>query len=201
MSFTRGRVSLLPPLRRDPRGSFGRGVSHKPAGLVRTPRHFDLTLTREILIQASTSSAANAIKPINPSNPFFEFADPGSEAHKDFVGKLFRSAPFGPQAAWDEWPGFQRRSFRRPMKRKNRKQGKHPQPAPRAVRTVRAKRRGSAKKNKGERASTAWLRLVPSGIEEEPRADDFREFSSHRNGRRQPRDLDLYIPEDHSKSR
>jgi hypothetical protein len=168
---------------------------------VRTPRHFDLAPTRKILIQAGTSSAANAIKPINPSNPFFEFADPGSEAHKDFVRKLFRSVPLVPKAVWDEWPGFQRRSFRRRMKRKKRKQGKNRGPARREVRTVRAKRRGSVEKNKGERASTPWLRIVPSGIDDEPRADDFREFSSHRNGRRQPRDLDLYVPEDNSKSR
>jgi hypothetical protein len=44
-----------------------------------------------------------------------------------------------------------------------------------------------------------WLRIVPTGLEDEPRAEDFREFFSHRNGRRQPRDLDLYTPEDKSR--
>src|SRR5258707_12861764 len=87
------------------------------------------------------------------------------------------------------------------MKRKNRKQVKHRRPARRQAQSVRANRRRGAKKNKGDRASTPWLRIVPTGIDDEPSAENFREFSSHRNGRRQPRALDLYTPDDKSRNR
>jgi len=87
------------------------------------------------------------------------------------------------------------------MKSKNRKHVKHRRPARHEVLSVRANRRRGAKKNKVERTSTTWLRIVPTGIDDEPSAEKFRDFSSHRNGRRQPQDLDLYTPEDNSRSR
>jgi hypothetical protein len=87
------------------------------------------------------------------------------------------------------------------MKKKARKRGKNRAPARHVVRTIHAKRRRSVKKKRGEPASTPWLRIVPTGSEDEPRAEDFREFFSHRNGRRQPRDLDFFTPEDKSRSR
>ena len=51
------------------------------------------------------------------------------------------------------------------------------------------------------RGSMPWLRIVPTGIEDELSTDAGRGLSPLRSGRRQPRDLDLYIPEDNSQSR
>ena len=87
------------------------------------------------------------------------------------------------------------------MKSKNRKHVKHRRPARRKVQSIRANLRRDAKKNKVERASTPWLRIVPTGIDDEPIAEKFADYSSHRNGRRQPQDLDLYTPENNSQSR
>jgi hypothetical protein len=89
------------------------------------------------------------------------------------------------------------------MKNKIGKQGKQRPPARHETRTVHAKRRRivKKKKKKSEPAVTLWLKMVPTGIEDEPRAEDFREFFSHRNGRRHPRDLDLYTPEEKPRRR
>ena len=81
------------------------------------------------------------------------------------------------------------------MKKKNRKQRKRRQAARREGRAVQAKRRKSVQKKKVESASTPWLRIAPTGIEDDPSSDVSRGLFSDRNGRRQPRDLDLYIPE------
>ena len=43
--------------------------------------------------------------------------------------------------------------------------------------------------------------MVSNEMDDEPRAGNVRDFLSRRNGRRQPRDLDLYIPEDKSQTR
>jgi hypothetical protein len=66
---------------------------------------------------------------------------------------------------------------------------------------VHAKRRESAHGTDVECAPTPWLRIVPTAIEDDPSMDAGRGLFSLRNGRRQPRDLDLYIPEDNSQSR
>jgi hypothetical protein len=87
------------------------------------------------------------------------------------------------------------------MKKKIGKQGKQRPPARHETRSVHAKQRRSVKKKKSEPAPIPWIKMVPSGVEDEPLSEDFREFFSHRNGRRQPRDLDFYIPEDKSRSR
>jgi hypothetical protein len=81
------------------------------------------------------------------------------------------------------------------MKKKNRKQRKRKQFARHELRAVHAKRRESTKKKIVEYASPPWLRIVPSGIEDDPSTHVPRGLASLRNGRRQPRDLDLYIPE------
>jgi hypothetical protein len=87
------------------------------------------------------------------------------------------------------------------VKKKNRKQRKRRQSAPHKARAIPAKRRETVKKKKIERASTPWLRVLSTGIEDDPRAVVSRELLSQRNGRRRPRDLDLYIPEDSLRSR
>jgi hypothetical protein len=87
------------------------------------------------------------------------------------------------------------------MKKKKREQRKRKQFARHQLRVVHAKRRGSMPKKKVERASTPWLRIVPSAIEDDPSTDVSRGLFSLRNGRRQPRDQDLYIREDSSRSR
>jgi len=89
-----------------------------------------------------------------------------------------------------------RRGFGGSMKKKIGKQGKQRVPARHEVRTVHAKRRRTVKKKKIELVAAPWLRIVPNGREDEPGAEDFREPFSRRNGRRQPRDLDLYTPGD-----
>jgi hypothetical protein len=87
------------------------------------------------------------------------------------------------------------------VKKKNRKQRKRKKFARHELRAVHAKRRGSVPKKKVERASTPWLRILSAGIEDDPTATVSRGPVSHRNGRRRPRDLDLYISKDNSQSR
>jgi hypothetical protein len=87
------------------------------------------------------------------------------------------------------------------MKKKNRTQRKRRQSARHEIRAVHAKRRGSAQKKKVECASPPWLRIVPSAIEDDPSTNVSRGFFSLRNGKRQTRDLDLYIPESNLRSR
>jgi hypothetical protein len=87
------------------------------------------------------------------------------------------------------------------MKKKDRKQRKHKQFARHELQAVHAKRRGSVKKKKVKRASPPWLRILSGGIEDDPSENVSRGLFSLRNGRRQPRDQDLYIPEDSSRSR
>src|SRR4029077_5850727 len=82
------------------------------------------------------------------------------------------------------------------MKKKNRKQRKRRRSARHEVRAVQAKRRKSVQKRKVESASPPWLQIVSSGTEDDTSTNVSRELFSPRNGRRQPRDLDLYIPED-----
>jgi hypothetical protein len=45
------------------------------------------------------------------------------------------------------------------------------------------------------------LRIVPAGIEDELDAAEFRESSTHRNGRHKFLDVDLYVPESKSRTR
>jgi hypothetical protein len=87
------------------------------------------------------------------------------------------------------------------MKKKNRSQRKGRKTARPEAKGVRAKRRERAQKQIVMRDSAPWLRIVPTGIEDELSTDAGRGLFSLRNGRRQPRDLDLYIPEDNLQSR
>jgi hypothetical protein len=87
------------------------------------------------------------------------------------------------------------------MKNKNRRQRKRRRSARRDARSVCSKRRKSAHKNYLEREQSPWLRIVPSGVEDELSTDAGRGLFPLRNGRRQPRDLDFYIPENNSPSR
>jgi hypothetical protein len=87
------------------------------------------------------------------------------------------------------------------MKKKNHKPSKRRRAARRGARDGQTRQSGRLGKNKSEAATPPWLRIVPSTSDDEPRDDDFREFASHRNGRRQPRDLDLYLPEENSRGR
>ncbi len=87
------------------------------------------------------------------------------------------------------------------MKKKTRNQRKLRKSARHEVPTVHAKRRGNAQKKKIKCPSTPWLRIVPSAIEDDPSTDVSRRLFSLRKGRRQPRDLDLYIPEADLQSR
>ena len=87
------------------------------------------------------------------------------------------------------------------MKAKKRKQLKRTRSTRHELRAVHAKRRPRRKTKNSGAASSPWLRMVPTNIEDEPGADVVRGFLSNRNGRRQPRDLDLYIPEDRSRTR
>jgi hypothetical protein len=82
------------------------------------------------------------------------------------------------------------------MKKKTRSPRKRRQTARHAVRTTSPKRRTNSKRNRSGNAPAPWLRLMSSEIDDELRAEDFRNFFSPRNGRRQPRNMDLYIPED-----
>jgi hypothetical protein len=86
------------------------------------------------------------------------------------------------------------------MKKKNRKRDPRRRTARLEVLPVHTKRRGAAKKTKKvENASTPWLRVLSSGIDDEPAG--LRESFSRRNGRRQSPDVDLYVPEHKSRSR
>jgi hypothetical protein len=87
------------------------------------------------------------------------------------------------------------------MKKKDQSQRKRRQSARRELRVVHAKRRGNARKKKVECASPPWLRIVPSAIEDDPTTNVSRELFLLRKGRRQPRDLDLFIPESKLRSR
>jgi hypothetical protein len=75
------------------------------------------------------------------------------------------------------------------------KKKKHKQSARHEVRAVHRKRRESAPKKNVESATIPWLRMVPSDIEDDPNVNTSRGPSPLRNGKRQPRDLDLYTPE------
>jgi hypothetical protein len=57
------------------------------------------------------------------------------------------------------------------------------------------------KKKKVESASPQWLRILSTRIEDDSSTDVSRGLFTHRNGRRQPRDLDLYTPEHDLRSR
>jgi hypothetical protein len=82
------------------------------------------------------------------------------------------------------------------MKKKKRRQ-----PARREAHAVHAKLRESVKQEEVEPASTAWLRMVPNGVEDDPSANTSRGRLPLRNGKRQPRDLDLYTPEHNPRNR
>jgi hypothetical protein len=87
------------------------------------------------------------------------------------------------------------------MKKKARKKAKHRRTTRHALRTIPAKRSLGEDHSEAKHSSTPWLRMIPYGMEDEPRTDDYREFFSQRNGRRQPRDVDVYIPEDKKRTR
>jgi hypothetical protein len=84
------------------------------------------------------------------------------------------------------------------MKKKNHKQRKQRKSERRLDRSVNTKRSKSSGNKTAESAARPWLRIVASGADEELQDNYPRGSLSHRNGRRQPRDLDLYIPEDNS---
>jgi hypothetical protein len=87
------------------------------------------------------------------------------------------------------------------MKKKNSKRRMRRHSARHEVRAVHAKRRESLKQRKVEVASTPWLRIVPTAVEDDLSTEVSGGFFSHRNGRRQPRDLDLYAPEHDQRNR
>jgi hypothetical protein len=87
------------------------------------------------------------------------------------------------------------------MKKKNRKQRKRGQAARHKVGAVHTKRRKSVQEKKIESASPPWLRILSTIIEDDSSTEVSRGLFSHRNGRRQPRDLDLYTPEHDSRRR
>lgn len=87
------------------------------------------------------------------------------------------------------------------MKKKNRTQRNRRRSGRHEVRAVHTKSCGRAPKKKIECASTPWLRIVPSGTEDDPISNASRGFFPLRSGKRQPRDLDLYMPEDDLRNR
>jgi hypothetical protein len=87
------------------------------------------------------------------------------------------------------------------MKKKSLDRCKHGNSTRREVRSAHAKPRQIRKNKKDPSESIAWLRILPLGIEDDPPTDFARGLFSLRNGRRQPRDLDLYIPEENQRSR
>jgi hypothetical protein len=80
------------------------------------------------------------------------------------------------------------------MKKKSLKRQNRNHSARHEARSDHAKRQQPRKKKKDPSASTLWLRILPTGIEDDRPTDFARGLFSDRNGRRQPRDLDLYIP-------
>jgi hypothetical protein len=87
------------------------------------------------------------------------------------------------------------------MKKKNRKQRKRRQTGRHEDRAVHAKRRAGVEKQNSGSASPPWLRILSTAAEDGQSSDASRGLFSLRNGRRQLRDLDLYIPKDNSQSR
>jgi hypothetical protein len=81
------------------------------------------------------------------------------------------------------------------MKMKKSRIRKRRPSARRKVRIFLRKRRETADMDNGAPALTPWLRIVPNGIGDDPSAEVPRGLLTLRNGRRQPRDLDMYIPE------
>ena len=81
------------------------------------------------------------------------------------------------------------------MSKKTRKLQRHKRSARRESRSARPARRDRASRNNAASTSTAWLQIAPLVMEEDPAVNSSRGFFLHRNGRRQPADLDLYIPE------
>ena len=87
------------------------------------------------------------------------------------------------------------------MKKKNGKQRKRRQSARHEVRAVQARLRKNVEKKKVECASTPWLRIVPDRIEDDAGKKAPRGLFALSNGRRQPLDTDVYIPENNLRSR
>jgi hypothetical protein len=87
------------------------------------------------------------------------------------------------------------------MKKKNRNRRKVRKPVRREKRTVQADERDGVQNSNAQHAATPWLRMVSNEGEDDPRAEAGRGFRAPRNGRRQPRDLDLYTPEGNSQKR
>ena len=87
------------------------------------------------------------------------------------------------------------------MKKKKGKHHGHGQTGRHEERTVHAKRHASVERKDVGSASPPWLRILSTDAEDVPSSDVSRGLFSHRNSRRQPRDLDLYIPEDNSQNR
>jgi hypothetical protein len=87
------------------------------------------------------------------------------------------------------------------MKKKKRKHRKRTPSARHEAPAVHAKRRASVQEKKAECAPPPWLRILSSGIEDDASTQVSGGLLSRRNGRHQSQDLDLYIPEDNSRSR
>jgi hypothetical protein len=87
------------------------------------------------------------------------------------------------------------------MKQKNSKRRKPQRTARRKTRAGYGKRGESRQNARVECVATPWLRMVPAAIEDELSTDISNRFLSPRNGRRQARDLDLYVPEDNFRRR
>ena len=151
----------------------------KHAGLLRAPRHFDR---------------------------FFKIGSSGTGTLPVWVLRLSldRVASVRPTKSHRQSACATRSQIRSSgvrMNQKKRKQRKRRKSIRHEVRAAHAKRRHSPKPKKIERVSPPWLRMVPTSMEDELSSTTSRGFVSNRNGRRQPRDLDLYIPENNLRSR
>jgi hypothetical protein len=87
------------------------------------------------------------------------------------------------------------------MKKKNRKRRKRRQSARHVGAGVHAKRRDRIEQKKTDTASVPWLRIIPTGIEDDSRTNVSRGSLFFRNGRRHSPDFDLYLPEENSRTR
>jgi hypothetical protein len=80
------------------------------------------------------------------------------------------------------------------MKKKNRKRAKQQRTARHEIRATHAKRRENQNGHNGKAPAAPWLRILPTALDDELDAEEFRESAARRNGRRQPQDVDLYTP-------
>jgi hypothetical protein len=76
--------------------------------------------------------------------------------------------------------------------KKSRKQRNHKRPSKQLPLT---KHRKKVPKKKDEPAHSPWLQIFPRDIEDDPFRNDSRGLSLQRNGRRELREISLYVAE------